>query len=185
MKLGIYIGSFNPPHRGHINMVNYLLDNNYVDKVLIIPTLNYWDKQDLVDINHRINMLKYYENEKIRIDNINNKYIYTYELMRRLERQYDCELYLIIGADNIINFDKWKNYEELLKYKIIVMNRYDIDIDKYTSKYDKNNFIVVKNYNYIDVSSTDIRDNLDSEYMDRKILKYIKNNFLYGSDKRE
>ena len=37
MKLGVYIGSFNPVHNGHIEVVNYLLDNNIVDKVLIVP----------------------------------------------------------------------------------------------------------------------------------------------------
>ena len=40
MRLGIYMGSFNPPHKGHISVVNYLLDNNYVDKVLFVPTLS-------------------------------------------------------------------------------------------------------------------------------------------------
>ena len=44
MRLGIYIGSFNPVHIGHMDVVNYLLINNYVDRVLIVPTLGYWDK---------------------------------------------------------------------------------------------------------------------------------------------
>ena len=63
MKLGIYIGSFNPPHKGHIKVINYLLDNDYVDKILVVPTGNYWDKQDLVDIRDRIKMLQFYEND--------------------------------------------------------------------------------------------------------------------------
>ena len=45
MKIGIYIGSFNPPHKGHIKIINYLLNNNYVDKIIVIPTGNYWNKQ--------------------------------------------------------------------------------------------------------------------------------------------
>lgn len=179
MRLGIYIGSFNPPHFGHIKVVNYLLDNNYVDKVLIVPTLNYWDKVDLVDINHRINMLKYFENDKIKIDTKNNKYIYTSELMDKLSKKYDDELYLILGADNIINFDNWKNYQELLKYKIIVMNRNDIDVYKYIEKYDNNNFIVINNFEYINISSTEVRNNLNSGYLDDRVLKYINDNNLY------
>ena len=74
MRLGIYIGSFNPPHRGHINVVNYLLDNDYVDRVLIIPTLGYWDKQDLISLEHRINMLKIFENDKIVVDCVHNNF---------------------------------------------------------------------------------------------------------------
>ena len=83
MKLGVYIGSFNPPHKGHIYVVNYLLDNLIVDKVLLVPTGNYWDKQSLVDITDRINMLKFYENDNIIIDTVNNNYPYTYQLMRK------------------------------------------------------------------------------------------------------
>ena len=177
MRLGIYIGSFNPVHKGHIDVVNYLLTNNY--KVLIVPTLAYWDKDNLAPIIDRINMLKYFENDKIKIDQEHNKYAYTYQLMRALKKNYDDELYLIIGADNIIEFDKWKEYQELLKYKIIVMNRDNIDINSYIEKYHSNNFIVVNDYKYIDISSSEIRNNLDSKYLDSKVLKYIKDNNLY------
>ena len=179
MRLGIYIGSFNPVHKGHIDVVNYLLTNNYIDKVLVVPTLAYWDKDNLAPIIDRINMLKYFENDKIKIDQEHNKYAYTYQLMRALKKNYDDELYLIIGADNIIEFDKWKEYQELLKYKIIVMNRDNIDINSYIEKYHSNNFIVVNDYKYIDISSSEIRNNLDSKYLDSKVLKYIKDNNLY------
>ena len=179
MKLGIYIGSFNPPHIGHIDIVNYLLINKYVDRVLIVPTLSYWNKDNLIDIKHRINMLKFFENEKVEVDTKHNQYEYTYQLMRALSMDYKDELYLIMGADNIIEFDKWKNYQELLKYKIIVMNRDDIDINKYIKKYKSNNFIVVNDYEYIPVSSSIIRSNLDSKYLDSKVLKYIKDNKLF------
>jgi len=179
MRLGIYIGSFNPPHIGHIDVVNYLLENNYVDKVLIVPTLGYWDKHDLAPIHDRINMLKFFETDKIKIDEDHNSYQYTYQLMRALSKDYGNELYLIIGADNVIDFDKWKEYQELLGYKIIVMNRDDIDINKYIQKYHSNNFIVIDGYKYIDISSSKIRDNLDGKYLDSKVLKYIKDNNLY------
>lgn len=180
MKLGIYIGSFNPVHKGHMDVVNYLLMNRYVDRVLIIPTGNYWDKVDLVDIKDRINMLKIFESDKIIIDNKHNNYEYTYELMRVLKKEYIDELYLIMGADNIVNFYKWKNYQELLKYKIIVMNRDDIDISKYVDKYKSNNFILVNDYKYIDISSSVIRDNLDGKYIDQRVLRYINDNHLYS-----
>ena len=81
MKLGVFVGSFNPVHKGHIKIVNYILEKNYVDKVLIIPTGNYWDKNDIIDIKHRINMLKYYETDKIKIDNTLNDIQYTYQII--------------------------------------------------------------------------------------------------------
>ena len=179
MRLGVYIGSFNPVHNGHIKLVNYLLDNNYVDKILIVATQGYWDKTNLVDINKRIDMLKIFKNDKIIIDELHNSLEYTYELMRELSKEYNDELYLIIGADNIIDFDKWKNYEELLNYKIIVMNRNNIDIKSYIKKYNTSNFIVVNDYDFLNVSSTEIRNNLNNEYLDKRVLEYIKKNNLY------
>ena len=74
MKIAVYVGSFNPVHKSHIKVVNLVL-KNYVDKVIIVPTLAYWDKKNLIDIKDRINMLKFYENEKIIncFNDINNK----------------------------------------------------------------------------------------------------------------
>ncbi len=180
MKLGIYMGSFNPPHKGHIKVVNYLLNKKIVDKVLIIPTLSYWDKNDLLDINDRINMLKLYENKNISIDREHNNLVYTVDLMKELEKIYNDELYIIIGSDNLINFDKWKDYKRLLKYKIIVMNRGDMDLDPYVNKLGKDNFIILKNYPFINISSTEIRNNLNNKYLDKKVLDYIKKHNLYN-----
>ncbi len=180
MKIGIYIGSFNPPHKGHIYVVNYLLDNNVVDNVLIIPTGNYWDKNDLVDLTHRINMLKFYETDKIKIDTENNGYAYTYELMRKLSEVYPKDsLYLVIGADNIVHFDKWKNYQELLDYNIIIMNRDDIDIENYTKNYPNGKFTILKDFHPIDISSTELRKTLSSEYLDDEVIEYVKKYNLY------
>ncbi len=180
MRLGVFCGSFNPVHKGHIKIVNYLINNNYLDKILIVPTLNYWDKQDLIDITHRINMLKNYENDKILIDKTHNHLIYTYELLEELKKIYKKdELFLIIGADNIINFDKWKNYKKILNYPIIIMNRNNINLDLYKNKYLNNKFIIINDFPFIDISSSEIRDNLNNKYLDKKVLDYIKKNNLY------
>ena len=178
MKLGIFMGSFNPPHKGHIGIMNYLLDKGYVDKILVVPTLNYWNKNNLIDIKDRINMLKFYENERIVIDTAHNEYIYTIDLVKEIEKDYPKdELSVIMGADNIINLDKWKNYQELLKYNIIIMNRSDIDIEKYTSKY-PNNFTIINDFD-MPISSTDIRNKISENFLDKEILNYIKENNLY------
>ena len=180
MRLGVYMGSFNPPHNGHLKVINYLLENNYVDNILVVPTLNYWNKQSLAPIIDRINMLKFFENDYIKIDSKNNHYIYTIELMKALEKQYpNDKLYLIIGADNILSFDKWKNYQELLKYPIIVMNRNNLDLTNYLKKLKSKNFIFINNYPYIDISSSEIRNNLENKELDEKVLKYIKKRGLY------
>jgi len=187
MKIGVYVGSFNPPHKGHIKIANHLI-NNYLDKVIIIPTGNYWEKLDLVNINDRINMLKFYESENIIIDNKNNNLEYTYQILNNLKLEYkDDELYLIIGADNIINFYKWMNYKEILTYNLIILNRNNIDILEYLEKLNKKDkYIIVNDLPNIDISSTMIRNKLNnkdydlSSYIDDYILNYIKENNLYG-----
>ena len=187
MKIGIYVCSFNPPHKGHLKIVNHLI-NNYLDKVIIIPTGNYWNKLDLVSIDDRINMLKIYENEKIIIDTKNNNIEYTYQILEKLSKEYSMdELYLIIGADNIINFDKWKNYQDILKYNLIILNRSNIDIIKYLYKLNKKDkYIIVNDLPNIDISSTMIRNKIKEqdtknilELIDENVYEYIEKNNLY------
>ena len=104
MKVGVYVGSFNPVHKGHIKIVRHLL-KYFLDKVIVVATQNYWDKKNLINLNDRINMLKKYESDKIIIDTDCNNYEYTYMVMSKLKEEYD-DLYLIIGADNIIAFNE-------------------------------------------------------------------------------
>ena len=186
MKLGIYVGSFNPVHIGHVKVIEHLINLKYVDKVMVIPTGNYWDKFDLIDVNHRIKMLKLYENNKIIINDELNNIPNTYLILRKLHKKYD-DLYLIMGADNIVNFDKWKEYEEIINNnKILVIPRDNINIDEYLNKYDRNRFIIVNDFDNVFISASEIRELVKNKeylklnkYLDKKVIKYIKENDLY------
>ena len=109
MKIGVYVGSFNPPHKGHIKIVKHLLNKKIVDKILIIPTNNYWNKTNIIDLNHRINMLNFFKTDNIIINNTLNNLEYTYQVFRELKKDNN-DYSLILGADNIVSFAKWKNY---------------------------------------------------------------------------
>ena len=182
MKIGVFVGSFNPVHNGHIKIVNELL--KYLDKIIVVPTGNYWDKKDLIDVKHRINMWKYFANDRIIIDEENNNLEYTYLVLNSLKSKYiNDELNLIIGADNIVNFDKWFNYEEILKHNLIIINRNGIDIKYYIDKFNIKNYLIVDIDN-TNISSTLIRkliqeNNVLDNLIDKRVLKYIKNNKLY------
>jgi len=187
MKIGVFVGSFNPVHKGHIRIVNYVLDK-YLDKVIIVPTGNYWDKQNLVDVKYRINMLKIYQSDRIVIDEENNNIPYTYQVLENLGKKYNnSELYLIIGADNIIKFDKWMEYKKLLNYNIIIINRDDVDIKYYLDKLNKKDkYIITESLPNINLSSTYIRENIKNntfhnikDKIDEGVLNYINNNNLY------
>ena len=184
MKLGIFVGSFNPVHKGHIKLVKCILKENIVDKVLIIPTNNYWNKNNIIDIHHRLNMLNNYRDNNIIIDNELNDLKYTYQIIRKLKKKYKGdELFLIIGADNIIKFNEWKNYKYLLKLNLIICKRDNIDIKYYLDKLNKKDkYFIVDSIN--DISSTFIRNNIDNnklltKYIDKEVLDYIRVNNLY------
>lgn len=180
MRLGIYVGSFNPVHKGHIKVANYLVDNNYLDMILLLPTPNYWDKQDLAPTKDRLNMLKIFETSKIKIDSIHNNYPYTYQVLRSLKKEYPKdELYLIIGSDNLKKLHLWKNIDEILSYKIMIVKRDKDAITKYLENFPNNRFIVIDNFIPIEVSSTIIRNNLSDNNLDQRVLTYIKNYHLY------
>lgn len=186
MKIGVYVGSFNPVHKGHKFIIDYLLNNKYVDKIEIIPTGNYWDKNDLLDINDRIKMLKFYETDNIVINTNLNNLEYTFQILRELNKEKG-ELYLIIGADNLTKFHLWKNIDELLNYKIIVLPRNNLKSDNFNVEFrNKDNFIFVNNFEQIDITSTSIRKMIKekdifklSEMLDKKILNYIIEQNLY------
>lgn len=191
MKLGVFIGSFNPVHKGHIKIANHLLKKDYIDKLLIIPTQNYWNKNNLINIQDRINMLKIFENKKIMINTKDNNIKYTYNLLKKLEKEYQKdELYLIIGADNILRFKEWKNYKKILKYNLIIVNRNKININIYLDKLGKKDkYIIVNDLKNIDISSSLIRklikeNNLEKlqKIIDKKVLGYIKNKNLYKGE---
>ena len=186
MKIAVYVGSFNPVHKGHIKVVKKIL-KEYVDKVIIVPTMSYWNKNNLISIKDRINMLKLYETKDIVIDNKNNNYEFTYQVLRNIQNEYkNDKIYIVIGDDLLKDFDKWKNVSEILKYNIIVIRRNDIEESIY-KKYENYNFIVKNKISSKEISSTIVRNmilnnNKDVlKYIDLKVYDYIKRNNLYVS----
>ena len=186
MRTGVYCGSFNPVHKGHIKIVRTALRRHLLDRVLIVPTGNYWDKQNLPPVQDRINMLKFFANDRIIIDETHNDIQYTYQLFGALkEENPDDELVLIIGRDNIPTFDRWKEYQELLKYDFIIIPREDIDSDDLHAmmkQLGKTNYIIMEVKN-IDISSSFIRENI-ADYekiktcIDKRVYNYMKKNML-------
>lgn len=184
MRLGVYVGSFDPIHTGHIKVMDFLIDNNYLDKIVILPTKNYWDKNSLTDINKRVEMLKLIKREYLIVDNVNNKYDYTYQVLEALKKEHpNDDLYLMIGADNIVSFDKWMKVDQIISNnKVIVLNRDNIDVEKYVDKFEKKeNFIIIKDYPFVDISSTELRNKLDKNYLPLEVYNYIIENKLYNN----
>lgn len=182
MRIGVFNGSFDPVHNGHIKMVNHILDKGVVDKVIIIPTDDYWDKKISTSLKDRIAMLKFFENEKIEVLDKYNELIYTIDLLKTLQANYpDDELCLMMGGDNLVNIERWKDYELLIKYFFIVYKRDDIDktdLIQFFNKLNKDNYYIADIDN-IDISSTYIRENIHNyslikDMIDYRVYEYYK-----------
>lgn len=179
MKIGIYGGAFNPPHLSHIKIVKELLKRKYLDKIIIVPVGNKYEKEDLIDFQNRYNMLKLiFKNKNIIISDFENqnKNIYTYQTLDYFQNKYPKDqIYFITGADNIKQINTWKNYDYILeKYNILAIPR--------NNKCPKNKKIIYTNIIVEPISSTNIRKNIKNQkqYLDKKIINYIKKNNLYN-----
>ena len=186
MRIGIYPGSFNPVHNGHIKIAITSVKQKLVDEVLIVPTGSYWNKNNLVDLNHRINMLKIFESDTLKIETEYNITKSTYELFELLKKRYvDDELYLILGGDNLLKFEDWIEYRKMLEYPFVVVKRDEYDdsfIIRRMEEFNKDNYSIL-DIDSLEDSSTEIREsiceNCDSDFLDDRVYEYIRNNNLY------
>lgn len=197
MKIGILGGSFNPPHAMHKNIALELIKMKYLDKVIFVPTGNKYDKDDLLDASHRINMLTLLcqGNKLLSVSDYEakNVLVSTYQTLDYFQSLYPTDtIYFILGSDNLKEFHKWKNYEYIIShYKLLVIKRDLDDIPSILKRFEnyKSNFIIA-NIPLSDISSTKIRDklskkdNISEAFINPTILNYIQKNHLYIKENR-
>mgnify|MGYP004591897861 FL=1 len=187
MRVGIFGGTFNPPHKMHLNIALILIKNNYVDKVIFVPTGNKYDRKDLNNELDRFNMvnlmIKDYDNLEVSDYELGNKRRYTYETLNYFKSLYkNDEIYFICGIDNVNDLSTWKNYNYILNnYKILVINRNKEKLNL------ENENIILANIDTLNISSTFIRENIKdihliSSLLDKNVLEYIKERNIYERD---
>lgn len=191
MKIGIFGGSFNPPHKMHESIASQLIEKNIIDKVIFVPTSNFYPKAGLISDDERLAMLKLLIKNKKEYEVSDyefGKLTYTYQTLEYFKNENkDDEIYFICGSDNLEQIDTWREYEKILgDYKLIVIPRKH-DMEKILNKYKKyqNNIIVAElENNYL--SSTIVRNYLKEEkygevkeYINKDVLDYIIKNGLY------
>lgn len=122
MKIGLYFGTFNPIHVGHLVIANYMADHSDIDKVwLIVSPLNPFKKKNSILADyHRLALVRegIKDNPKLNASDIEFKLpipSYTSTTLAYLKEKYpDDEFSLIMGEDNLRTFHKWQNYETIL-----------------------------------------------------------------------
>ena len=129
-KIGILGGSFDPPHKGHLFISKFAIKKLKLSKLLwIVTKKNPIKKKPYLKIKDRIKLSKKItkKEKKIFVQFLENKIksSSTFDLLKYLKKKYlKHELYFLIGADNLVNFNKWKNFNEITKFaKIVIFPR--------------------------------------------------------------
>jgi len=123
MKVGLYFGTFNPVHVGHLVIANYMADNTDMDKVWLVvsPQNPFKKKNTLLEDYHRLALVNegIQENPKLKASDIEFGLpipSYTANTLAYLKEKHpENEFALIMGEDNLRTFHKWKNYETILE----------------------------------------------------------------------
>lgn len=198
MKTGVFGGTFNPVHKGHIMLAEYCMDSVGLDRIIMIPTAVPPHKisNNLASENDRLNMCKLAcrGKENFFVSDIEIKRqgkSYTYETLTQLKEIYPNDhLYTIMGADMFLTLDRWKNPEIIFeKSSIITIPRDEenkLELENFYNKVLKAmgaSSVILPNP-VMSVSSTFIRENLDnfnliSDMLDKGVYDYIIKNNLY------
>ncbi|NOY37904.1 MAG: nicotinate-nucleotide adenylyltransferase [Chlorobi bacterium] len=166
---GLFFGSFNPVHIGHMAIANYMVEYTTLDQVwfVVSPHNPLKKKTSLLSDYHRLELvrLSLRDDPRFRVTNIEFKLpqpSYTIDTLTRLEEKYPTHNFsLIMGADNLITLHKWKNFEQILdRWSLIVYPRKGSDTadipENLKSRLSPENYTLVR-APQIEISSTALR----------------------------
>jgi len=141
MKIGLFFGSFNPVHIGHLIIANFMATQTELEQVWMVvsPQNPFKSKSSLARDYDRLHLVQLAidDNPKLRASNIEfglPKPSYTIDTLTYLKEKHpQHEFSLIMGGDNLGSFHKWKNYEQILAHhQIFVYKRPQYDLGDFT-----------------------------------------------------
>jgi nicotinate-nucleotide adenylyltransferase len=172
LKVGLYFGSFNPIHIGHLIIGSFVANNTEVDQVwfVVSPHNPLKKSNSLLNEYHRLHLVQLAidDDDQLKASNIEFKLprpSYTIDTLTYLNEKYpDYDFAVIIGSDSFQNIAKWKNYEQLLKnYNFYVYTRPGFEA---TSTVEN---VTILKAPLLDISSTLIRQTI----IEGKSIRYL------------
>ncbi len=193
IKTGIFGGTFNPIHNGHITLARTLLKEAELDEVwFVVSPQNPWKQnQTLLDDNKRLEMVQ------AALSSEKNMYASDYEFhlprpsymwntLQSMSKDYpNREFILLIGGDNWNGFNRWYHYEDILaNYRIVVYPREDSSLTPNINSTVCKNVSIVRTP-LLDISSTEIRNRISNgkpftTLIPKAVADIIKHDKLYG-----
>ncbi len=200
MKIAILGGSFDPPHFGHWLVANQTKELLNLDQIWLMPCASHPFHKITSSAEHRLEMTRFLANKQIKITDYEikkNKTSYTIDALDYFQKKYPKDkFFLIIGSDQIKNFNKWKNWQEIInKYSLIVFPREKNHLDlKARFQRCTGLKVIPKSIKFLDhqdvvisnISSTLIKTRLKMKesvlhFVPEKVARYIKNHHLYSN----
>ena len=180
---GLYFGSFNPIHNGHLMLANYLVENSGLDALwfVISPQNPFKTKESLLPDYQRLELVNraiedYKKFAACDIEFSMPKPSYTIDTLTYLKEKYPKrDFALIMGTDNLEGLDRWKNYEQIINYhKIIVFPRNGCEGGALRSHPN----VQIVDTPIIEVSSTFIRESIRAGkdvrfFMPERVFEYV------------
>lgn len=190
MKIGLFFGSFNPIHTGHLIIANYMANHTSLDKVwfVVSPHNPLKDKSALIHVYDRLEMAKLAveDAENIEICDIELRLpvpSYTIDTLTYLKEIHpEHDFVLIMGADNLQTLKKWKNYELILRdFQIYVYPRPGYE----TTDLSDHPSVIITNTPLMELSSTFIRKSVKEHkdirfFVHDKVFEFIDRKGLYS-----
>ena len=189
MHIGLFFGSFNPVHVGHMVLANYMASFTDLEQVwfVVSPHNPLKEKSSLLNQNQRLHMvnLAIGDNDKLKSNNIEfglSQPSYTINTLAHLKEKYPQHTFsLIMGEDNLASFTKWKNYEEILKHhKLYVYPRPNSNSESLKTHPN----VIMTQAPLMDISSTMIRQAIKdkknmSSFVPQAVWQYLDEMSFY------
>lgn len=173
MHIGLYFGSFNPIHIGHLIIASHIIEYTNINEVwfVVSPQNPLKSPIELLDENNRLQLVKIAieSDDRFKLCDVEfhlSKPSYTIHTLNYLSQQYSQYTFsVIMGSDTYVDLPKWKNFQQLIKeYQIIVYPRKDIVLNEPLFEN-----TTIANAPILDISSTYVRQNVQQN----KNIRYI------------
>lgn len=195
-RILLFGGTFNPVHIGHTNAVKLMDKELCFDKIIVMPSKIPPHKiaPDLAGEKHRIEMcrLAFSDVKKAEISDFEisrEEISYSYFTVKHLKETCpDDEIFMAVGSDMLLTFDRWYRFDDILKMcSLVCVSREKGDFDELSLKAEQlseyGKIILIRSEPF-EISSTKIRESLKNNedtscYLHESVVKYIKENKIY------
>lgn len=184
MKIGIFGGSFNPIHKGHLNIADEAIKSLGLDKLYFVPAYKspFKAKEIYADPQDRVNMINLVKPEKSEISmfEINRKGTsYTIETVKYIQQKHPgAQLFLLIGTDNLYKLHKWRDIDQIAELTKITVFKREGNFSKENIKRYSCQLLNNELYKY---SSTSFRSGVINN-VPEEVAEYIGSHYLYIKD---